>query len=726
MNVISTTLSARSSFRHRGIFAILVALLISSFNLTHAVEIDGKSTFSVGKFVFQIGGDAGSGEAWLVGVVPGVELQGEITIPGSATINGTKYTVTRIGSAISTDNMWWYDYEAAIHDQPGITRLVIPSTIKEIITFEFMGCTGIAEFHVNAANTEFKDENGVLFRRADYDDWELFRMPPATKKTKYTIPKGTVNVCNNAFADNKTIKTLILAGNMLFAQFCMNRNLGITEIDVTAADFYENLEGVIYYAPTWNINGETIGKYGGIVVCPPALKKETLTLPASVKYIRSGAFCSTNIFEVVFPESLSEFGWFVFYNSKLTTLRLNADNIVDQDASFDGLCLDCNSLTSVELSGSSKAELTISDNMFRGCGNLSSLVISSDKVNLKTHAFYGCRSLTSFPFAKLASVTGYNMDGKGYQFAYSGLVSARIPSFCRYVPEGMFMGSALSSVNLNPSGKNNLRVIYPYAFKDCQLEEVNLAHVQELNDECFAGNPLKKVVFPDNPYFDEFELNSVLVDRAFTPTEETWFYLGDNAVHWVCSYDWATGMDDLGLYRATYVSSHRKCFNVPSNFKTVYGPAGCHNVNIGWAQTGVGEVKEMFTMVPVEDRLAVLVEQSAESSNLSFEMNSMEINELPAVRSGNVWSIDGEGNVNNCDRQVAFTVDGVAMETFYPMGYLTGLQSVERDVRNAEIRGIYGLDGRSLGTNSQELPGGIYIVAYSDGTTEKIFRRGSY
>jgi len=58
------------------------------------VEVDNKSTFESGKFIFRIGNDVGNGNAWLVGVKKGVSLTGEITIPGSATINNIKSLVS--------------------------------------------------------------------------------------------------------------------------------------------------------------------------------------------------------------------------------------------------------------------------------------------------------------------------------------------------------------------------------------------------------------------------------------------------------------------------------------------------------------------------------------------------------------------------------------------------------------------------------------------------------
>lgn len=720
---------AKTSFANMAYakLTLIVAAISLSTLCSKGVEVDNKSTFESGKFIFRIGKDVGNGNAWLVGVKKGVSLTGEITIPGSATTNNIKYTVTRIGPDVTdTSSSWWYNYEPAIADHPGLTKVNIPSTISDIGTFEFLGCPAIEEFHVNASNTEFKDDNGILLSRTSSwgEDYDLFRMPPATKKTKYTVPKELVAIRNNAFADNRSIKTLIITDNVHFASYWANRNLGIKEIDVSASKYYDSLDGVIYLSEEWSVDNVPVKKYERIVTCPPGLVKEKLILPNSAKYCHSGAFICTNIPYIEIPESFSSMGHYSFYKSALKALTLNTDNFSVQHSDFLGLCADCTMLERVELNGSPGKKLTIANSMFRGCANLKEITISSDKVTIESHAFRGCTSLTSFPFAKVNGMEGYNYNEislqDGYQFAYSGLTSARIPSTLWFVPTGCFMGSALKSVNLNPSGKDNLDDICAYAFKDCHLTQVDIAQVTTLGEECFAGNPLTKVVFPDNVNLGEYENHSLLVDDSFTPDGNTWFYVGDNMVNWDTPYDWQTGKDTQGLHNAIYVTSYRKCNNVPNNFRTVYGPAGCHNHPVGWANVDLGEVKEIFTMNPVKDKLAVIINASPESPELEFEVNSVYIDGKEAVCDGDMWSIDDTGIVENRDRIINFAVNGVKMQTLYPAGYSTAVESIEADSKAKEIEMIYTVQGTRSGNDIDSLGSGIYIVTYTDGTNSKI------
>lgn len=728
--------------RHRQQFKNGFALFLSSLIAicADAIEVDNKNTFVVGKFIYMIGAESGvnDAEAWLVGVKPGVMLEGEITIPGSATINDTRYTVTMIGSAFESGypEMWWYNYEPAIANHPGISKVTIPSTIRKIEVYEFLGCSGIAEFHVNSANKYFKDDNGILFRRYNSDtesqEWSLFRMPPATKKTKYTIPAGTRQILDNAFADNKSIKSLILGGNLQFSRFWSNRNLGISSIDVSAASHYDSLAGLIYYSDEWSINGETLGKYGALVTCPPALAMDKLTLPQSVKVMNAGAFANTSISEIVFPSGLKEIGKYTFYASKLKTLKLSVDNIAYQE-DFDGLCLDCGMLETVELNGSSSKELLIDDNMFRGCSSLKDLAIGSDKVKLGSCAFYGCKSLTSFPFAKVTSwETGYYNENDGFQFAYSGLTSARVPSGFSIVPRGMFMGSDLASVNLNPSQKNTLKGIMPDAFRDCKLSEVHLESVTELGKSCFAGTPLKRVIFPCKSEEDEYSGGCIKVDESFTPAEDTWFYVGNNRIEWdVESYNWNSGQYASGLEKAVYVSAARHCNNVPNKFKAVYGPAGCTSEAIGsdiyatrTATDGGGKIFEIFGYKPINGATAFEIKQSTESSDLSFKVNSVIINEQEASCNRDVWSIPGTVNPLAYEHSLHYTVNGVEMISFYPADehILTSVEKLNPESDEAHISAIFDINGRCVGADRDSLAPGVYIIHYSNGTTIKIIK----
>lgn len=716
--------------------ALGAACLLSTLAEAKALEADGKNYFLDGKYIFKIGDDVAEGEAWLVGVRDGAVLEGELTLPGSTTINGTRYTVTGIGHLYPAGldyelDIPWYDYEAAFRDRPGITKVNIPSTIRGINQGEFLGCTGIAEFHVNPANRQIRDENGILFVKygeswtSTTTGWNLFRMPPATKKTKYTIPSDIDCVRENAFADNRTIKSIILSGKVLLAPRWSDNNLGITRIDVAASDVYEAMGEVIYYK-----EGSMVflqfpeGKYTVVAAYPPALKSERLKLPSTVRYIDKGAFACTSISQVELPEGLKDILPLAFYRSKIKSLEVNTDPFmyIDDDKRMLAMCLGCEELESVSFTGGTEGGLTLNYHIFRDCGRLGSFS-STRKLGLCGYAFYGCESLTSFAMSQVSVIYSLGHPRARCHFAYSGLKTIRIPSHLTSIPEGMFLGSRLESVNLDPSGKGNLSRIGKDAFRDCGLSEVNLARVHTLESGSFAGNPLKKVVFPTNNYHgDNYHGEDawIHVDAmdAFTPAADTWFYLADNEYRWTGD-DYADSRL-MDFSEATFVSSSYICRSVPRNCRLLYGPAGCRYSLSYSPPDFLDRVKEMFTIHHEKGRLAMVIEQSPEAADLDFEVTSVEIGGVEATREGNLWSVPGKGDITSKVRRVRYTVNGVPMQTVYPEQYDAGTVEISIDGINAAVTAIYRIDGAFAGRNVGSLEPGVYLVVYSDGTRRKI------
>lgn len=735
-----STLCNRKIFPELLRITLGAALLSVCGHTGEAVEADNLNYFASGKYIYRIGSVADE-EAWLVGVKPGAVLEGEVTIPGSVTIDEVKYTVVSIGlppvdSPADLASLPWYGYEAAFRDMNGITKVNIPSTIRCINTGEFIGCDAIAEFHVNPANKLLKDRDGVLFIRSnawwgETYVWNLFRMPPASKKIRYTIPDGTNMIKANAFAGNKNIKTIAVNGNVSFEPLWSDYNLGIQEIDVSGSEYLDNLGGVIYTCEGAQYNGEVLGKYSRIEACPPALVIDKLKLPSSVRYVDAGAFACTSIAEISSSAGIKDIGELAFYKSRIRKLTIDVDAIEEPVYSMLHMCMDCKELESVELKGSSGKRLALNYNIFRGCDRLSSFIAASRNIELAGYAFYGCSSLTSFPFAQLASIPR-RTSSDSHHFAYSGLLTARIPSFCHNVLPAMFKGSALKSVNLNPSGKDNTEYIHPEAFMDCHLTEVDFSRTGnspvvylrslDLYHDSFAGNPLKKVVFPAGTFFGNSNVRSVQIDRAFTPTDETWFYIRDN------NFDWAARLNaqdvsipmDMGM--ATLVCSDYRCEYIPATFGTLYAPAGSRAELTRRIGSLPGAVREIFTMNGVPGRMAVIIAPSAESPDLTFAVKSVEIDGVAATRSGDTWSIPGSGNVVSTVRTLTYTVNGVEMKTVYPANVDAGVEDVGAETPSREITAIYRMDGACVGSEASRLSAGIYLLVYSDGTTSKIIK----
>ncbi len=677
-------------------FATLMAFMATS---AVAIEADGKSTVTVGKYIFRIANGPDAGEAWLVGVKPGATLEGEITIPGSATVNGTRYEVTRIGDDIGTN---WYLYEAAIKDWPLITKVTIPSTIESMHSREFLGCTGIMEFHVNSGNKRFKDEDGLLYYRQGASDewsWNFFRMPPARTKTKFTVPDYVEYVWENAFADNKTLKTLILQNyNTLMPDWAYG-NKSIREFDVTASLRYSVKDGLLYYG--WNNQS-----FNRLVACPPGLSMASLSIPASVTEIFPGAFSNTSIPEIHIPPSVNSIGEFAFHNAAITTLRYDYDNVY---GSMKALCVDCKNLETVEITGKMRSSTKIYEAQFLGCENLKSLSISSSEIQLGGRAFYGCKSLKSFPFGQLSAIDGSDgNDNNGNDvehFAYSGIESAIIPSFCEYIPKGMFRGSALTEVNL-ADGDPELEFVGEDAFRDCRLSEVILPPILGLEKGSFTGNPLKKVVITEHLNDPE-----VTISSSFSGSEDTWYYVANLHVRW-------DNQPAAGVY---VTGAFEPDANVPSAWTKLYCPARASAL---YGNGSRGEVVEMFTIEPVSAKSGVVIKPAEAASNLDIKIIKVVIGSVSTFQDGDLWHFSYGGDVEKKSVFMRYTVDGVEMFTYYPAGTFNsaGVDAVGNDASTACVTGVYDLTGRRVAETVNDAPGGILIVRFSDGSASKIIK----
>lgn len=686
------------------IVRIMMLILLTSFSacLASAIEVDNTNIIASGKYLFRIAGGPASGEAWIVGMRKGYTLEGEVQIPGSVTAGGTKYTVTRIGDNIGTP---FYLYEPAIKDMPLLTKVIIPSTIKSIHTYEFLGCAAISEFHVNSGNTRFKDENGLLYYRlTDGEDsrWNFFRMPPATKKTRFTIQgeDDFGKVYDNAFADNKSIKTLVLKGNAMLSSGWAYRNLGIREIDATDSRQYTSKDGLLYYG--WrNTDCDRL------VACPPALNVKLLTIPSSVKTIDDGAFTNCRFEEVAIPRSVNYIGRFVFYNSSITNLTYDEDTLYGE---MEGMCIDCKQLESVTINGSSNNFIKIFDAHFLGCDKLRELKISSHKIQLCGRAFYGCESLKAFPFDQLYEIEGSSMNSPGTvgksveHFAYSGIESAEIPEFCEWIPKGMFRGSALAELSLAKDGNHGPEYIFDDAFRDCKLTELNLPNIRQVDAGSIIGNPLKKVVFPMIT-----QSYSIAVKSAFAPTDDTWFYITDNDFQW------------NGQSGGIYVTS-KFWANEPAGWITLYCP-GRAGTNYNATR---GRVVEMFSIEPVGHKSGFIFKLTPEAEEAGLDMHIKEvmIGNKNAYYEDGMWRLSYGGAVTKQNMSLTYTINGVEMYTYYPAGTFdtTEADTLTSEICLPEIEEIFTLHGEVISAECDMLPGNIYIVRYSDGTIRKIIK----
>ena len=168
---------------------------------------------------------------------------GALNIPATVTYAGTKYKVTSIGaeafydcsftSVTIPDGVTIIKYSAfqnctdltevtfgnsittientAFYYCTSLKQVTIPKSVTNIGGNVFGFCTALTHINVDAANTAYSSENGVLFNK---DKTTLLRYPVAKPGTTYTVPKSVTCIGENAFGQCSALKELTLSENV--------------------------------------------------------------------------------------------------------------------------------------------------------------------------------------------------------------------------------------------------------------------------------------------------------------------------------------------------------------------------------------------------------------------------------------------------------------------------------------------------------------------------------
>lgn len=215
-----------------------------------------------------------------------------ITIPASVqTIGSNAFnscnnlaTVTfATGSKLTTIENSAFDKCSAL------TAFTVPSGVTSIGDGAFSNCSSLATINVEAGNTSFSSDGGVLF---NYDKTILIQYPIGNSRTAYTIPGGVRTIGSHAFYFNQNLTSVTIATSV--QTICDNAFLGCPNLATVAFAPCSQLESI----------GVNAFRYCTLT---------SVTIPASVTSIRERAFASCYYLTSV-----------TIYAPWLTTYGLNA------------------------------------------------------------------------------------------------------------------------------------------------------------------------------------------------------------------------------------------------------------------------------------------------------------------------------------------------------------------------------------------------------------------
>ena len=484
-----------------------IVLLLSSAT-SHALDFeDGNFTFSTN--------DDGTNTC----TITGTKLSsGGLTIPSTASNNGSTYTVTQIGA------------DAFRHKQGLTGSLIIPEGITRIGMMAFIGCSGFTELKLPKGlkiieSMAFYECNGFTGELQIPEGIELIDQHAFEHCSRFStliLPEGLTSIGDMTFigcsglTEIKLPEGLKSIGGSVFAG-CS----GLTEIK-----FPEGLTSIGYsaFSGCSGLTGELLLPEGLTKIESYTFKDCTglteLNLPEGLKSIESSAFegCS-GLTELKLPEGLTNIGISAFANcSGLTGELLLPEGLTNIESyTFQ----DCSGLTEIKLP---EGLTYIENNAFKGCIKLTGLKLPEGIQSIGRSAFEGCSGLTG----ELLLPGGLTSIGSSAFKGCIKLTGLKLPEKLQSIGGSVFEGcSGLTGELQLPEGLIDIRTS---AFEGCSglIGELILPeNLKWIEDRAFygctglTGITLYKSFSAEIHYDCFYECTSIESIISFNPTPIT-------------------------------------------------------------------------------------------------------------------------------------------------------------------------------------------------------------
>ena len=293
--------------------------------------------------------------------------------------------ITSIGSHM------FYTYDNSFYGCSSLESIDIPRSITNIESNAFSRCTSLTSINVDVNNTNYMDEDGILFNK---DKTKIIIYPQGKKDIKeYIIPKEVTSIVGGAFSGCSSLESITIP------------------------------EGVT-----------SIGSFSGC----SSLK--SIEIPEGVTSIGSFSRCSS-LESINIPEGVTSIESFGFYNcTSLTSIDI-PDKVTNiGEATFAG----CSSLNSINIP---EGVTTIKNMAFSGCSSLESINIPEEVTSIGYSAFEGCSSLKSIEIPE-----GVTSIGNSAFLGCSSLENITIPEGVTSLGKETIPKSTIIYVKMNSEG----------------------------------------------------------------------------------------------------------------------------------------------------------------------------------------------------------------------------------------------------------------------------------
>ena len=426
--------------------------------------------------------------------------------------------------------------EANAFKDGNITSITIPQSVKEIQSGAFGQMSYLTAINVDAANPNFRSDNGVLIEKKDSKEW-VAAYPLARPDAEYTVPEGVYGVYTNAFQRASYLTKITLPASLKespstaeFNGYTSAQNL--REIAVAAGNTaFKSVDGVLLSADGKKLIAYPNGKagspstnpaYQGVTGQPNA---SVYKVPDGVESIEQAAFAQVNGLTAIELNGVKKLAQGAFDKAvKLRNVLLGPSVDTIEDGAFGGN----NDLAAFDVDPANP-NYTADDGVIYTKNKEELVLFPAGKAGeyttlpstkkIRKRAFYYAQKVTKVTFnsnletidndafqatTKLANIT-FEAPAKiktigTFAFQGSGLTELNIPASLEVVSWSAFGSTKLKKVTV--ADGSQLQSINTGAFNGCKdLEEFTFEGSSTLNEiqaDAFSGDDkLKSFVIPE-------------------------------------------------------------------------------------------------------------------------------------------------------------------------------------------------------------------------------------
>lgn len=370
--------------------------------------------------------------------------------------------------------------KTALQSRIYVESVTIPASVKEIDPQFCNGARRMTSFEVEAGNTEYKAENGILYN-ADFT--KLVRVPAkGFQNASFTVRSSVKEIGDYAFYDQK--------------------DEGISSI--TFNDGLEKIGAYAFYYWTRATSlsfPDTLKVIDSHAFCAfDTAEKLTITWGNGLEEIGEAAFFGQYVHDIlVLPEGLKKIGIYAFGctdgGCAITSVVLPASLEVFEGGVFSN----CYGIAKVSLSGPSE-NYVVEDNMLLTKDRSTLVWVPSDhKGNIEipegveTIGEYACGEIRYFDSLSFPSTLKTIAP---YAFFYNvGITSIEIPASVTSIGESAFdRCTKLTSITFN----EGLQSLGRYAFSETSAKTLALpSSLKTIGENCFFGCSFSSIAFSE-------------------------------------------------------------------------------------------------------------------------------------------------------------------------------------------------------------------------------------